>query len=115
MLLMRPYFSTAKSVPLIGLSTPSGPSPPGEADVVAEPVRLADQLEPEIRKLLLHARDQRVDAVMAIAGHQRVDISGVAGPVRGQHLAAAASRALIPQIDVADGNGGVVDHDALLR
>ena len=82
-----------------------GAEPPGEADMIAKAVGLADQLEFEIRKSLLHAGDQRVDAVMAVARHQRVDISGVAGPVRRQHLAAAARRALVPQIDIADGNG----------
>src|SRR6266536_235065 len=43
--------------------------PPGEADVVAEPVGLADQLELEVRKFLLHACYQRLDAVMAVARH----------------------------------------------
>jgi hypothetical protein len=52
MLRIRPSLTTAKSVPLIGLSAPSGPSPQEKA---------------EIRKALLHPGDQRVDAVMAFA------------------------------------------------
>src|SRR5436309_5211196 len=67
-----------------------GAQSPGEADVVAEPVGLADQLEAEIRKALLHAGDQRVDAVMAIARHQRVDIFRILGPMFLKHLAPAA-------------------------
>ena len=60
-----------------------GAESPGEADVVAISVGLADQLKPEIRKALLHAGDQRVDAVMAVAAHQRVDIFRIVGPVAG--------------------------------
>ena len=41
--------------------------PPGEADMVAKAVGLADQLKPEIRKALLHAGNQLVDAVVAFA------------------------------------------------
>ena len=52
-----------------------GAEPPRKADVVAKTVGFADQLEFEIRKALLHARYQRVDAVMAITGHQRIDVS----------------------------------------
>src|SRR6266436_3860968 len=48
MLRIRPSLTTAKSVPLIGLSAPSGPSPQGEADMVAEAVGLADQVKAEI-------------------------------------------------------------------
>jgi hypothetical protein len=47
--------------------------------VVAVAVGLADQLESEIRKTLLHAGDQRVDAVKAVAAHQRLDIFCVGG------------------------------------
>jgi hypothetical protein len=35
--------------------------------VIAITVRLADQFELEIPKALLHARDQGIDAVMAVA------------------------------------------------
>src|SRR6476620_7479015 len=58
-----------------------GAQPPRKADVVAKAVGFADQLEFEIRKALLHARYQRVDAVMPIAGHQRIDVAGVGCPV----------------------------------
>src|ERR1700722_19606622 len=78
--------------------------------MVAISVGLADQLKPEIRKALLHAGDQGVDAVMAVAAHQGVDVSGVAGPVRGQHLAPAAWRSFVPQLDIAAGNGVDVGH-----
>src|ERR1700682_492564 len=44
-----------------------GAKPPGEADVVAISVGLADQPEFEIGKALLHAGNQGVDAVMAVA------------------------------------------------
>src|SRR5580698_9074182 len=78
--------------------------------MIAISVGLADQLKPEIRKALLHAGDQGVDAVMAVAAHQGVDVSGIAGPVRGQHLAPAAWRSLVPQLDIAAGNGVDVGH-----
>src|SRR5579871_1178837 len=42
-----------------------GSETPRKAQVVAMAIRLADQREFEVRKFLLHARDQRVDAVMA--------------------------------------------------
>src|SRR5205814_1955567 len=92
-----------------------GSEAPGEADVVAKAVGLADQAEFEIRKALLHARDQRVDAVMAVARHQRVDISGIAGPVLAEDFAPAAWSPLVPQIDVAAGDLVDVGHRALLR
>jgi hypothetical protein len=44
-----------------------GAQSPGEADVVAKTVGLADELKAEIRKALLHAGDQCINAVMAIA------------------------------------------------
>src|SRR6202021_1308390 len=78
--------------------------------MIAISVGLADQLKPEIRKALLHAGDQGVDAVMAVAAHQGVDVFRIAGPVRGQHLAPAAWRSLVPQIDIAAGNGIDVGH-----
>src|SRR6202041_2195291 len=78
--------------------------------MIAISVGLADQLKPEIRKALLHAGDQGVDAVMAVAAHQGVDVSGIAGPVRGQHLAPAAWRSLVPQLDIAVGDGIDVGH-----
>src|SRR4029079_14051624 len=115
MLRMRPSLSRAKSVPLIGLSPPSGTEPPGEADVIAKTVGLADQREPEIRKALLHARDQRVDAVVAVAAHQGIDISCVRRPVCGEHLAPALCCALVPQIDIAVSDSRVIGHVALLR
>src|ERR1700716_451037 len=40
---------------------------PREPDVVAKTVGLAEQPKPEIRKALLHAGDQRINAVVAIA------------------------------------------------
>src|SRR5215470_4387661 len=40
---------------------------PGEADMFAKAVGLADQCELEIGEFLLNARDQRVDPVMAVA------------------------------------------------
>src|SRR6185437_1254219 len=83
---------------------------PREADVVAISVGLADQLKPEIRKALLDAGDQRVNAVMAVAAHEGVGIFRIAGPVRGQHLAPAAWRSFVPQIDIAAGNGIEVGH-----
>ena len=43
---------------------------PGKADVVAEAVGLADQLEAEIRKALLHPGDQRVDPQMIALGFE---------------------------------------------
>src|ERR1700722_11942094 len=78
--------------------------------MIAISVGLADQLKPEIRKALLHAGDQSVDTVKAVAAHQGVDVSGIAGPVRDQHLAPAAWRSLVPQIDIAAGNGIDVGH-----
>src|SRR6266436_7562505 len=83
---------------------------PGEADVVAKAVGLADQLEPEIRKALLHSGDQSVDAVMAVAAHQRVDIFRIFGPMLAKHLAPAARRAFVPKIDIAAGNRSDVGH-----
>ena len=59
-----------------------GPKAPGKPDVVAIPIGFADQLELEVRKTLLHAGDQCVDAVKAVAVHQGVDIFRVGGPVR---------------------------------
>src|SRR6266581_1393928 len=53
---------------------------PGETDVVAIAIGLADQPEFEIRKALLDAGDQCVDTVKAVAAHQRVDIFRVGGP-----------------------------------
>src|SRR5689334_13749146 len=91
-----------------------GTEAPGESEMVAKPVGLADQPESEIRKALLHARDQCVDAVMAVTRHQRVDIACVAGPARGQHFAAAAGSALVPQIDIVAGNRVDIGHVALL-
>src|SRR5437868_7819264 len=92
-----------------------GAQPPGEPDVVAEAVGLADQPELEIRKALLHAGDERIDAVMPVARHQRIDIAGVAGPVLAEDFAAAAWCPLVPQIDVAAGDLVDVGHRALLR
>src|SRR2546430_14131486 len=83
---------------------------PGKADVVAEAVGLADKLEPEIRKALLHPGDQSVDAVMAVAAHQGVDIFRIFGPMFLKHIAPAARRALVPQLDVAAGDRIDVGH-----
>src|SRR5262249_6240455 len=55
-------------------------------------------------------RDQRIDAVMAVARHQRVDVFCVSGPVRGEHLAAAVWGALVPQFNIAVGNLLDVGH-----
>jgi hypothetical protein len=44
-----------------------GTEAPRETDVLAKSVCFAEQPKPEIRKALLHACDQRIDAVMAIA------------------------------------------------
>src|ERR1700680_1260063 len=115
MLWILPSRTTAKSVPLIGLSAPSGPEAPGEADMFAETVGLAEQGKTEIRKALLHAFDQRGDAIMAVARHQRVDIFCVAGPMLTEDLAPAAWRPFIPQIDIAAGNRVDVGHCSLLR
>jgi hypothetical protein len=49
--------------------------------VVAKAVGLADQVKAEIRKALLHPGDQRIDAVMAVAPHQGVDIFRILGPM----------------------------------
>src|SRR5947208_11725410 len=98
-----------RAVAAIGAETPA------EADVVAEAVGLADQPEFEIRKALLHAGDERIDTVMAIAAHQRIDIAGVAGPVLAEDFAAAAWCPLVPQIDVAVGDLVDVGHRALRR
>jgi len=90
-------------------------------DVVAEAVGLADQPELEIRKALLHACNQRVDAVMAVARHQRIDVFRIARPVLRQDFKPALRRPLVPQIDIglgdrADlGNRVDVGHGALLR
>src|SRR5437762_3160163 len=92
-----------------------GSEAPGEADVVTKTVGLSDQPEFEIRKALLHTSDERIDAVMAVAGHQRIEVFRIRGPVRRQHLATAGWRALVPQIDVMVGNGVNVGHEALLR
>src|ERR1700704_7192719 len=54
---------------------------PREPDVVAKAVGLAEQPKPEIRKALLHAGDQRVDAVMILAAHQGIDVLCVLGPM----------------------------------
>jgi hypothetical protein len=40
---------------------------PAKAEMIAEAVGLAEQPELEIGKFLLHARDQGLDAVMAVA------------------------------------------------
>src|SRR5207248_1083076 len=81
-----------------------GAQSPGEADVVAKAIGLADELKPEIRKALLHADNQRVDAVVAFACHQRVDIFRILCPMLAEDFAPAARRALVPQIDIAAGN-----------
>src|SRR5258707_1196660 len=83
--------------------------------MVAVTIGLADQRELEIRKALLDACDQCVDAIVAVAAHQGIDIAGVGGPVRGEDLAAAGRGALVPQIDVTAGDGLDVGHGALLR
>jgi hypothetical protein len=87
-----------------------GAEAPGEADVVAKTVGAAEQLKPEIRKTLLHAGDQGVDAVVTVAAHQGVDVAGTAGPVFAEDGAAAARRPLVPQLDIAAGNGIDVGH-----
>jgi hypothetical protein len=51
---------------------------------------------------------------MAVAAHQGIDVLRGTGPVRRQHLAPAAGRALVPQLDIADGNGIDVGHVLLL-
>src|ERR1700686_1880999 len=78
--------------------------------MLAESVGLADELKPEIRKLRLHARYQRVDAVVAVAAHQRIDVFRIAGPMLAEHRAPAVRRPLVPQIDIAAGNGIDVGH-----
>jgi hypothetical protein len=104
MLRIRPSFITAKSVPLIGLSVPSGPRPQEKRTVVAVAVRLADQLEFEIRETLLHAGHQRVDAVQPLAAHQRIDVFRIRRPVLAKDFAATARRPLVPRIDIVAGN-----------
>ena len=80
-----------------------GTQSPGKTDVVAITIGLADQLKPEIRKALLHAGDQRVDTVVAVAAHQRVDVFRIIRPVRGQHFAAATGLTFVPQFDIDSG------------
>ena len=46
-----------------------GAKSPGETDVVAKAVGLADQLKPEIRKALMHPGDQCVNAVALPHAH----------------------------------------------
>ncbi len=55
MLRMRPSLSTAKSVPLIGLSPPSGPRPQEKRTWSPKPLGSPIRLNSEIRKALLHA------------------------------------------------------------
>src|SRR4051794_20394880 len=92
-----------------------GTKAPTEADMVAVAVGLADQLELEIGKALLHACDQRIDAVMAVALHQGIDIARIRRPVLAQQFASAAGCTLVPEIDVAAGDGDGVGHCRLLR
>src|SRR3979411_2249652 len=86
---------------------------PREADVGAVSVGLADEPKPEIREALLHAGDQRINAVMAIAAHQRVDIFRIISPMLAEDLAPAAWPSLVPQIYIAAGNSINVGHFSL--
>src|ERR1700757_1496353 len=86
------------------------PESPGEADVIAIAVDLADQLEAEIGKALLHAGDQCVDAVVTVAAHQGIDIIRVRRPVGRQHLAAAAWQLLVPELDIAARDSVDIGH-----
>ena len=115
MLRMRPSLKHGEVRALDRAVDAVGTEAPREADMVAVTIGFADQLEFEIRKTLLHARDQRVNAVMAVAAHQGVDITGVFGPVLAKNLAAAGGGAFVPQIDIAAGNRLCVGHGALLR
>src|SRR5580700_11424221 len=50
---------------------------------------------------------------MAVAAHQGIDIFRIRRPVGGEHLAPAALGTLVPEFDVAVGNGVDVGHFAL--
>jgi hypothetical protein len=82
--------------------------------VIAKTIGLADQPEFEIRKALLHAGDKRIDAVMAVAAHQGIDVFRICRPVLAENFAPAAWGSLVPQIDVAARDGLVIGHVALL-
>ena len=78
-------------------------------------IGLADQLEFELGEAPLHAGDQRVDAVMAVAARQGIDVARIGRPVLAEQFAPTARRALVPEIDVAAGEGDVVGNDGFLR
>src|SRR4051794_10650381 len=88
-----------------------GTEPPGEAQIVAVTVRLAEQREAEFREALLHASDHRINAVVTVSAHQRIDVARVAGPVRRQNGTAAVRGLFVPQVDVAGGDGFGFGHD----
>src|ERR1700761_7003654 len=91
-----------------------GAEAPGEADVVAEPVRGADLAEAEVGGGGLDALDHLVDAGVAVAGHDRVAEGRVVGPERGDQRAALGAVPLVPGLEVAlrdgGGIGGGVGH-----
>src|SRR4051812_2957098 len=73
-----------------------GTKAPREAKVVAISVRLADQRKAEFGEALLDAGNHGVDAIMAIAAHQRIDVSGIGRPVGGKQFAATVRGFFVP-------------------
>ena len=95
----RPSLTTAKSVPLIGLSAPSGPSPQEKRTWSPKPLGLADQRE---RGTPESAAAPRRSARRRRRSWPSPDISGsnifrILGPMLAENLAPAARRALVPQ------------------
>jgi hypothetical protein len=106
---MRPSFSVAKSVPLIGLSTPSGPRPQEKRRRSPKPFGSPISLNLNSGKRCCTC-NQSVDGVMAFAAHEGIDIGRIRRPIGRQHLASAARRALVPELDVAADNRDRIGH-----
>lgn len=79
----------------------SGAERPGEANDVVVRVDLAGAAEAEAWELALHSRDHGVDAVVPLAGHQRVEVAAVRRPGPGDQRPARGRVGLVPGVDVA--------------
>ncbi|SPA39588.1 hypothetical protein CBM2606_A30427 [Cupriavidus taiwanensis] len=81
---------------------------PGKAQVLPVRIDRAHAGKAETRKLRLHRGDHRVDAGMAVAPHQRIDIASRFRPRRRDQLAPARGIGLVPGCEVAVGKRGGV-------